>query len=119
MILLHMLANGILRIRCDYRRLDCGVDNFDWGQGNRRISMTVNSFVVFKTELLRNADPFQSRLPSHRVLALLLLAFPVLERLEFLKALLASLVFLVGALSIFLLHCAVGIVPLHLRHGRA
>ena len=62
-----------------------------------------NSFVVFKTEFLRNTGPFQSRLPSHRVLALLLLAFPVVEWLEFLKILLASLVFLVGALSNFLL----------------
>ena len=81
--------------------------------------MTVISFVVFKTELLRNTDPFQSSLLSHCVLALLLLAFPAVECLEFLKALLASLVFLVGALSIFLLQCAIGIVPLHLRHGRA
>jgi len=45
--------------------------------------MSVNPSMVFETELLRNPEPFQGRLASHQILALLLLGFFVVELCAF------------------------------------
>ena len=45
--------------------------------------MSVNPSMVFETELLRNPEPFQGRLASHHILALLLLGFFVVELCAF------------------------------------
>ena len=73
------------------RGVHAGIYNFDRGLVDRGIviSIAVNPSVVFETELLRNSEPFQGCLASHRVLALLLLGLFVVELCAFLYVLLA------------------------------